>query len=257
MQIFWYIRTVPLITDTCQKFDDLVLKSFEEIIACGLSSQSIKQIQLSTKFGGAGLRSSKDHAPAAYISSSLFVQASSSVFPSLSKMLVEDFTERSSEVSQQNDLSHKIYKSNSFQLSSECNFIDKARILCCSDPHASAWIRALPTSSNKLTNLEWVLAMKRWLGIPIYNKEHMCIACHKQIMGIYGHPAAVCPVSGDRISSNTAWAPVKEKPFLVPFSSERPAAIFIPNFTAGKGLVVDFACTCPIQQMSVRSSSQI
>ena len=88
-------------------------------------------------------------------------------------------------------------------------------------------------------------------------------------MDIYGHHAAVCPVSGDRIKqhnalrdclydfcSNAAWAPVKEKPFLAPFSSERPADIFIPNFTAGKGLVVDFACTCPIQQKYVRSSFQ-
>ena len=49
---------------------------------------------------------------------------------------------------------------------------------------------------------------------------------------------------------------MKEKPFLMPLSSERPADIFIPNFTAGKGLVVDFACTCPIQQKYVRSSSQ-
>ena len=49
---------------------------------------------------------------------------------------------------------------------------------------------------------------------------------------------------------------MKEKPFLMPFSSERPADIFIPNFTAGKGLVVDFVCTCPIQQKYVRSSSQ-
>jgi len=52
-KIVWYIRTVPstFITDTCQKFDELVLKSFEGIIACGLSFQSIKQIKLSTKFG--------------------------------------------------------------------------------------------------------------------------------------------------------------------------------------------------------------
>ena len=94
------------------------------------------------------------------------------------------------------------------------------------------------------------------------------MTCSKQIMDIYGHHAAVCPVSGDRIKghnaprdcfydfcTNAAWA-VKEKPFLVPFSSERPADIFIPNFTAGKGLVVDFAYTCPIQQKYVRSSSQ-
>ena len=79
-------------------------------------------------------------------------------------------------------------------------------------------------------------------------KYYQCLewskmTCSKQIMDIYGHHAAVCPVSGDRIKghnalrdffddfcTNAAWA-VKEKPFLVPFSSERPADIFIPNFT--------------------------
>jgi hypothetical protein len=107
--------------------------------------------------------------------------------------------------------------------------------------------------------------MKRWLGIPIFNKEHICVACHNQIMDIHGHHAAVCPVSGDRIKRhnalrdcfyefclNAAWGPIKEKPFLLPYSSVRPADIFIPNFSAGKGLVVDFACTCPIQQNYVR-----
>ena len=32
--------------------------------------------------------------------------------------------------------------------------------------------------------------------------------------------------------------------------------IFVPNFSGGKGLVVDFACTCPIQQKYVRPASQ-
>ena len=177
--------------------------------------------------------------------------------------------EFSSEPLQQKTLSAKIDRAISTQLSAECSLIDKARILCCSAPHASAWIRALPTSLNKFSNLEWVIAMKRWLGIPIFNEEHMCVACHKQIMDIYGHHAAVCSVSGDRVKrhnalrdcfhefcSNAAWGPVKEKPFLLPFSSERPADIFVPNFSGGKGLVVDFACTCPIQQKYVRPASQ-
>ena len=107
--------------------------------------------------------------------------------------------EFSSEPLQQKTLSTKIDRAFSTQLSAECSLIDKARILCCSAPHASAWIRALPTSLNKFSNLEWVIAMKRWLGIPIFNEEHMCVACHKQIMDIHSHHAAVCSVSGDRV----------------------------------------------------------
>ena len=47
--------------------------------------------------------------------------------------------------------------------------------------------------------------------------------------------------------SAAAWGPVKEKPFLLPGSSERPADILIPNYSAGKDLAVDFAVTCPLQ----------
>ena len=260
----WYIRTVPsvLIDDVCQKFDDAVLKTFEGILACGLSSQNIKQVQLSTKFGGIGLRSSKDHAVAAYISSFSSVKTLAQTFLNLpilnpqldsclssfnSKVPHEDRVASLSDPLQQKILSSKIDRATSLQLSSECNVIDKACILCCSAPHASAWTKALPTSSNKFSNLEWVIAMKRWLGIPIFNKEHICVACHNQIMDIHGHHAAVCPVSGDRIKRhnalrdcfyefclNAAWGPIKEKPFLLPYSSERPADIFIPNFSAGK-----------------------
>ena len=285
-KIVWYIRTVPsdLIAVNCQNFDDLILKNFGGILACGLSSQSIKQMQLSTKFGGIGLRSAKNHASAGYISSffsskslaqsflrtPIFNPHIESCLSSLNCSLPEeDRVEFSSEPLQQKTLSAKIDRAISTQLSAECSLIDKARILCCSAPHASAWIRALPTSLNKFSNLEWVIAMKRWLGIPIFNEEHMCVACHKQIMDIHGHHAAVCSVSGDRVKrhnalrdcfhefcSNAAWGPVKEKPFLLPFSSERPADIFVPNFSGGKGLVVDFACTCPIQQKYVRPASQ-
>ena len=285
-KIVWYIRTVPsdLIAVNCQNFDDLILKTFEGILACGFSSQTVKQMQLSTKFGGIGLRSARNHASAGYISSffsskslaqsflqtPIFNPHIESCLSSLNCTLPEeDRVEFSSEPLQQKTLSAKIDRAISTQLSAECSLIDKARILCCSAPHASSWIRALPTSLNKFSNLEWVIAMKRWLGIPIYNEEHMCVACHKQIMDIHGHHAAVCPVSGDRVKrhnalrdcfhefcSNAAWGPVKEKPFLLPFSSERPADIFVPNFSGGKGLVVDFACTCPIQQKYVRPASQ-
>ena len=80
----------------------------------------------------------------------------------------------------------------------------KARILCCSAPHASAWIRALPTFLNKFSNLEWVIAMKRWLGIPTFNEEQICVTCHKQIMDIHGHHVSVCSVSGDRVKRHNA-----------------------------------------------------
>ena len=70
-KIVWYIRTVPpgSISDTCHKFDVLVIQELEFLIGCGLPSHSVLQAQLSTKLGGLGLRASKQHSAAAYVSS--------------------------------------------------------------------------------------------------------------------------------------------------------------------------------------------
>ena len=56
--------------------------------------------------------------------------------------------------------------------------------------------------------------------------------------------------------SAAAWGPVKEKLFLFPGSSERPADIFIPNYSGGKNLFVDVAVTCPVQHKYVVDAAQ-
>ena len=76
--------------------------------------------------------------------------------------------------------------------------------------------------------------MKRWLGIAIFESEHLCSACGKQVMDVFGHHAVVFDCSEDRIKrhnairdchfdacSAAAWGPVKEMPFLIPGSSEK------------------------------------
>ena len=135
--------------------------------------------------------------------------------------------------------------------------------------HASAWIRALPSHRNKFSCLEWSTCMKRWLGIPIFNQDHLCAACHNQVIDVLGHHACVCPVKGDRIKrhntirdilyefcSAAAWGPVREKMFLFPGSSERPADVFIPNYSGGKHLFLDVAITCPLQHKYVVDAAQ-
>ena len=86
-------------------------------------------------------------------------------------------------------------------------------------------------------------------------------------MDVFGHHAVVCDCSGDRIKrhnairdclfdacSAAAWGPVKEMPFLIPGSSEKPADVFIRNFSFGKGLVIATAATCPLQPKFVHNS---
>ena len=276
-KMVWYIRTMPpdLLSDSCVHFDEIIIQGFENILGCGLPVFSLSQVCLSTKLGGAGLRASKTHSAAAYLSS--FFASSSLVETFLRKPCVSiHITSALLQYNQQVSTTNQIHpptaptsqKDLSFAIDSECfntlasssNLLNKARILCCAAPHAGAWIRALPFLRNRLSNLEWSISMKRWLGIPVFEKEHVCVACNKEAMDIFGNHAIVCSTKGDRIKrhnairdcffdfcSAAAWGPVKEKPFLLPGSCERPADILIPNYSAGKDLAVDFAVTCPLQ----------
>ena len=101
--------------------------------------------------------------------------------------------------------------------------------------------------------------MKRWLGIAIFENDFLCPVCEKQVMDVFGHHAVVCDCSGDRIKRHNAirdcffdacvaaaWGPVKEKPFLISGSSEKPADVFIPNFLLEKVwlLILQFLALC-------------
>ena len=79
------------------------------------------------------------------------------------------------------------------------NAVHQARLLACTMPHANAWIRCLPFQQKKLSCLKWSISIKRWLGCPLFNQDHLCVACNDQIMDVYGHHASVCAVKGDRI----------------------------------------------------------
>ena len=70
-KMVWYIRTIPsfLISQSCERFDARIMNCFENLLGSGLSKQSYMQASLGTKNGGVGLRSSKSHSAAAYISS--------------------------------------------------------------------------------------------------------------------------------------------------------------------------------------------
>ena len=288
-KIVWYIQTVPpdSISDACHKFDVLVIQELEFLIGCGLPSHSVLQAQLSTKLGGLGLRASKQHSAAAYVSSIFsskelidrFLNKDSLI---LNSHIPDSFAAFNSLVhsdskltpgmtpTDQRMLSLAIDKQSLNSTLADLNVLDKARLMSCSMPHANSWIRALPIANNKLSNLEWSIIAKRWLGIAIFEDDHLCSACGKQVMDVFGHHAVVCDCSGDRIKRHNAirdclfdscvaacWAPVKETPFLLAGSSERPADIFIPNFSHGKGLVIDTAVTCPLQRTSLHDSSRV
>ena len=286
-KMVWFIRTIPpdLISEACEQFDSSVLNCFENLIGSGLSVHSLNQARLGTKSGGIGLRASKTHSAAAYISSffmskslvetfiatdtnSPYLENSITAFNTL--VSKENQLDASSCPSSQQDLSSKIDFQSFTTLLSSSDALHRARLLACTMPHANAWIRALPCHQKKFLCLEWTISMKRWLGCPLFNSDHLCVACNEQIMDVFGHHATVCAVKGDRIKrhnqirdilfdfcSCAAWGPSKEKPNLFSYSSEKPADVFVPNYTCGKDLVLDVAVTCPLQHKYLHDASVI
>jgi len=286
-KMVWFIRTIPsdLISDACEKFDSSIMDCFQKLLGSGLSSDSLIQASLGTKNGGLGLRATKTHSTAAYISSFFMSKSLLETFLNsdfnnihLEKCIsayntlvpATDSLVPSSCPSSQQVLSSKIDQHCFKSLFSSSNAVHQARLLACSMPHANAWIRCLPFQQKKLSCLEWSISIKRWLGCPLFNQDHLCVACNDQVMDVYGHHASVCAVKGDRIKRHNlirdiiydfcyaaAWAPSKEKPYLLPNTSERPADVFVPNYSFGKDLVLDVAITCPLQHKYLNDASAI
>ena len=140
-----------------------MIHCFENLIGSGLSSLSLQQARLSTKFGGIGLRASKTHSAAAYIASFfmskpliesfLSKQVSNSHINSAISMFNSlvgldhclDGLDSSSCPSNQHDLSHHIDSESFRTLLADSTNLNKARLLACSMPHATTWVRALPS----------------------------------------------------------------------------------------------------------------
>ena len=148
-KIVWYIWTIPsfLISESCDQFDSLVLHCFENLLGAGLSKQSLSQARLGTKNGGVGLRASKSHSAAAYISS--FFKSKPLVETFLSKSIInphlrclcETFNSLVSADDQinsslcppsQKSLSHKIDSFSLKGLLDDVCLVDKARLVSCS-----------------------------------------------------------------------------------------------------------------------------
>ena len=164
---------------------------------------SPKKPRSSQTWNKIGLRASLPHSAAAYLTSFFSNKALMELFlgttfsnihlePAISSFNSYVYPEShmlcESNPTEQNKLSSVIDQQTFQNLLSEVDVIDKARLLSCSRPHTNAWIRALLSQQNKFSNQEWVITMKCWLGIPIFDKEHVCGACSEHVVAVsYTH----------------------------------------------------------------------
>ena len=80
-------------------------------------------------------------------------------------------------------------------LKEESNLRDQARLNTVASPHASAWLRAIPNANLGLTlpKHEFVVAVKLWLGIPIFPSLSNSIRCTcGHIIDVFGDHLLGC-----------------------------------------------------------------
>ena len=78
---------------------------------------------------------------------------------------------------------------------------EKARLGSLSLPHSGDWLNCPPLKAlgPHLRSLEFVLAAKYRLGLPIFDQEGPCPACLRN-SAVYRDHALCCGVGGERIS---------------------------------------------------------
>jgi hypothetical protein len=135
---------------------------------------------------------------------------------------------------------------------------DWARKVSQSAPHATDWLVAIPSFdlNQAFTPREFVTLVRWWLGQSIYDAETPCPACARP-SDRDGYHALTCQCWGGRIHRHHALAnecakmlskahhnPSREKSLD---GSTRPCDVFVPHWSAGMPLALDFAVSHPLQ----------
>ena len=140
--------------------------------------------------------------------------------------------------------------------------LDRQRLNRVSQPHAGAWVTAVPSSVDGPDTLirprAFRVACRLRLGIPVWHEGASCPCC-THTLDIFGVHALCCTTSGDLIARHNRirdlvdkiareghLGPVLEKKgILGETSGRRPGDVTIPLWCEGKGLAIDVAVTCP------------
>ena len=139
--------------------------------------------------------------------------------------------------------------------------VDRAKLTAVSAPHASAWLSVIPNEQLGLilSPHEWRAIARWWLGAEVFSEDSKCPFCHHD-QGRSGHHATVCKVNGNLtrrhnanrdtifcMASQAALSPYLEKPYILPGIKQKPADIYIPNWSRGEPLAMDIPVVSPTQ----------
>jgi hypothetical protein len=285
-KVVFFLRTVPPshLQQMLAEFDTKVRFTLEALLARTTTEKAYQQACLGLKQGGLGLRKSSLHASAAYLASTLqckelIAQVIPSQCPTIPEQkwlenynsLVEPEGQLSlpiTEVPKQHELSTFIDKASQKKLQQAYNsLLDKSHWRAVGKPHARDWLTVIPMKSLglSLTGDEWRISALQWLALPVNDQELSCTACRSGVLDLKGYHALKCSTRGERIRRHNALrdvfykatvtaqmgASLEQSHLMTNDKGKRPADIFIPNFSVGRGACLDFAVTSPFQQTNI------
>jgi len=155
--------------------------------------------------------------------------------------------------------------------------LDRARLLCVSQPHATAFLSAIPISNMglALSNEEWSVSVGLVIGAQLFDSPFPCNAggykgrC-SMMMDVHGHHALRCKFSGDAKPRHNkirdllfkklqdAYAnPLLEPAHLLRDDGKKPGDVAIPDFSRAKTCAVNVFVTDPLQPKYVSKSAEI
>jgi hypothetical protein len=157
----------------------------------------------------------------------------------------------------------------------------RAHVGLCQLPGAGAWLTANPVADGRELDAPlFRVALQRRLRMPILDKDEYCPCCGG-VMDTWGDHAIVCPCGGDRTIRHNAvhnvcfeeadgasLRPEREKAGLLPPRPEadelpagasggrRPADVWLPRGSSGKGEALDFAVSSAMRGDLLRQTAE-
>ena len=264
-------------------FDDLVLQSFSSLSGLHLEPEQWQQAGRGLAQAGLGLRSTRTHAPAAYLASvgsssqqcqeldpNYWIDHSGDVAAALCELNAklspaQQLTTAGALALSQSELRSRIDATGWASQLEGASAVDKATLLSEAAPGARAFLTCVPSGRTQMEPAVFTELRVR-LRVPESSTDAWCPKCDA-VLDSHGHHAGMCIAGGERTLPHNAlrdlvysWAergclrPEREKAGLllpqrpddVSSARRRPADVFLSAF-------LDFAVTAP-QRVDVLGS---
>ncbi len=290
-KMMWVMRTaaLPAASTALRAFDRDVRLVFEQIVGAVASDATWTEARLGPRHGGVGLRAAADHAPCAYVASRAACYALcrrihrrfgweaetdpsgplAAALRSIAARVPPQFdfvVDVAGDVPppSQQALSAAVDAAVWQALHSEADDAARARLRAKTAAHAGAWLAALPSPALALwfQPLEFRIALRLWLGLPVADGADTCPACARKVDDLGTH-ALACTHAGTITLRHNAlrdavWflcraaglRPEVEKSGLLPSTLYRPGDVYLPQYPGGgpARIALDLAVVSPLQR---------